>query len=89
MAVEPSRMSCQEIQGQLAELIACREDLENHPHIQSCERCRELLKDLEKIAINAWPNETEGDGTGVTVNRPTHPKAGSGFAAATPDAEPE
>jgi len=47
---DPKSMSCQEFQAQLPELIGTGEDINLHPHIQSCELCRALLADLETIA---------------------------------------
>jgi hypothetical protein len=43
-------MTCQEFQEQMPEMIGGGEDLQNHPHYQSCARCRALLADLEAIA---------------------------------------
>ena len=45
-----NQMSCPEFQAQLADLIGSGEDAAAHPHIQSCERCRALLAELETIA---------------------------------------
>lgn len=50
MTEEAKNMTCEEFQAQLAELIGSGEDVANHPHIQSCPRCRALLADLETIA---------------------------------------
>jgi hypothetical protein len=47
---DPDKMSCQEFQDLLPELIGTGEDIKLHPHIQSCELCRALLADLETIA---------------------------------------
>jgi hypothetical protein len=46
----PRKMSCEEFQAQLAELIGSGENVANHEHIRSCELCRALLADLETIA---------------------------------------
>lgn len=43
-------MTCQEFQAQLAEMIGSGVDVSKHPHLQSCETCRALLKDLQTIA---------------------------------------
>jgi len=43
-------MSCEEFQALLPELIGTGEDINLHPHIQTCELCRALLADLETIA---------------------------------------
>jgi hypothetical protein len=50
MTGDPGNMSCEEFQAQLSELIGSGEDAAAHPHIQSCERCRALLSDLQTIA---------------------------------------
>jgi hypothetical protein len=50
MISNPSTMTCREFQEQLPELIATEEELQDHPHFQSCENCRALLADLEAIA---------------------------------------
>ena len=42
--------ACAAFQAQLAELIASGEDVNNHPHLQNCEVCRQLLAELETIA---------------------------------------
>jgi predicted anti-sigma-YlaC factor YlaD len=43
-------MTCEEFQTQLSELIGAGEILANHPHLQTCPRCRALLADLTTIA---------------------------------------
>jgi len=50
MTGDPGKMSCEEFQAQLPELIGSGEDVSAHPHVQSCERCRALLAALETIA---------------------------------------
>ncbi len=50
MTTDPKSMSCEEFQEQLAELIGTGADAASHPHVQSCERCRALLSDLQTIA---------------------------------------
>jgi hypothetical protein len=47
---DPGKMSCEEFQALLPELIGTGEDMNLHPHIQRCELCRALLADLETIA---------------------------------------
>jgi hypothetical protein len=44
------KMSCEEFQAQLAEIIGSGEKVADHEHIRSCELCRALLADLETIA---------------------------------------
>ncbi|MGO8758198.1 MAG: hypothetical protein ACLQG3_08750 [Terracidiphilus sp.] len=50
MTDDPGKLSCAEFQDQLSEMIGSGEDASLHPHVQSCERCRALLADLETIA---------------------------------------
>jgi hypothetical protein len=61
---EISKMSCEEFQAVLPELIGTGEDINLHPHIQSCELCRAFLDDLEAIAEAArqlFPTEEPPD----------------------------
>lgn len=44
------KMSCEEFQAQLPELIGSGENAAEHEHIKTCELCRALLADLETIA---------------------------------------
>jgi hypothetical protein len=50
MTGDPRKMTCEEFQAQLSELIGSGEDVSAHPHVQDCDRCRALLADLETIA---------------------------------------
>jgi hypothetical protein len=50
MTGDPNNLSCQEFQERLADLIGSGQDAANHPHLQTCEKCRALLADLETIA---------------------------------------
>jgi hypothetical protein len=50
MSDDPKSMSCEEFQEQLAELIGSGADIENHPHLKTCELCRAFLAELETIA---------------------------------------
>ena len=50
---EPGAQSCQEFQQRLQVLVGAGEDLYGDPHLQTCQRCRALVVDLEKIAENA------------------------------------
>ncbi|MGA2252390.1 anti-sigma factor family protein [Terracidiphilus sp.] len=44
------KMTCEEFQDHLPDLIASGEDVSQHPHMLECELCRSLLADLEAIA---------------------------------------
>ena len=50
MSGDRENMSCQEFQSQLAEIVGSGVDVSNHPHLQNCETCRALLRDLQTIA---------------------------------------
>jgi hypothetical protein len=53
MTQDPRNMSCAEFQELLPELINSGEEINAHPHMQSCARCRALLVDLKTIAESA------------------------------------
>jgi hypothetical protein len=60
----PRKMSCEEFQAQLPELIGSGENLADNDHIRTCQRCRALLADLETIAEAArqlFPVEEPSD----------------------------
>jgi hypothetical protein len=64
MMLDRNNMSCEDFQGQMAELIGSGEDLSKHPHLQTCTRCRALLNELETIAEAArqlFPVEDPSD----------------------------
>ena len=46
----PSDQECAEFQAMMPERIGAGEDLQSYPHMQTCERCRALVRDLEYIA---------------------------------------
>jgi hypothetical protein len=50
MKGDANDLTCAEFQAHLPELIGTGEDISSHPHLQSCELCRELLSELETIA---------------------------------------
>jgi len=50
MTIKSSKMTCEEFQAQLPELIGSGANAADHEHLQSCELCRALLADLETIA---------------------------------------
>jgi hypothetical protein len=50
MTSDPEKLSCEEFQAQLPELISSGMDASTHPHLRRCELCRALLADLETIA---------------------------------------
>jgi hypothetical protein len=50
MTADPKKMTCEQFQSQLADLIGTGEDVSQHPHLQTCATCRALLADLQTIA---------------------------------------
>ncbi len=50
MTADPKKMTCEQFQSQLADLIGTGEDVSQHPHLQTCDTCRALLADLQTIA---------------------------------------
>jgi hypothetical protein len=50
---EAKSMTCAEFQAQLPELIGSGASAAEHPHVKECELCRELLANLEAIALAA------------------------------------
>ena len=43
-------VTCEEFQSQLPELVAAGQEIQNHEHLKTCDRCSELLAELEYIA---------------------------------------
>jgi hypothetical protein len=50
MNEDGDKMTCEDFQARLPELIGTGEDVAAHPHLEHCELCRALLADLETIA---------------------------------------
>jgi hypothetical protein len=50
MTEKTGRISCEEFQAQLPELIGAGGKISEHEHIKTCELCRALMADLETIA---------------------------------------
>jgi hypothetical protein len=48
--IDPRNMTCEEFQALLPELIGAGQDINQHPHMKTCDLCRALLADLETIA---------------------------------------
>lgn len=49
MTEEPAAMSCVEFQSQIPALCEAGVDLDRHPHVLACERCRVFIGDLKRI----------------------------------------
>jgi len=47
---QTTKMTCEEFQAQMPDLIASGENASAHPHVRECDLCRALLQDLETIA---------------------------------------
>lgn len=61
---ESDPAECAAFQASMAERIGAGEDLQTHPHMETCERCRSLVHELEAIAEAArqlMPIDTEPD----------------------------
>lgn len=57
-------MNCQEFQIQLPTLISSGGDVESHPHLQTGELCRSVVKQLEKVGEVArmlFPRENDAE----------------------------
>lgn len=50
MSPYQENQSCAEFQARLAEMIGAGENLSANPHMQTCERCRAFVAELEAIA---------------------------------------
>jgi hypothetical protein len=50
MTQDIKKMTCEEFQAQMPELIGSGVDASTHPHVLSCALCSALLADLETIA---------------------------------------
>jgi hypothetical protein len=50
MKDQTSKMTCEEFQAHMPDLIASGENAAAHPHVRECDLCRALLQDLETIA---------------------------------------
>ncbi len=44
---------CEEFQSRLPQMFGSETDFSREPHLQSCENCAELVRDLEYIAQQA------------------------------------
>lgn len=61
---DASKMTCEEFDALLPELIGTGEDINRHPHLQQCELHRAFVADLHAIAQAArqlFPNEEPAD----------------------------
>ena len=66
------KMSCEEFQAGLPQLIGSGENVADHAHLQECELCRALLAELETIAEAArqlFPIEEPPDGLWAQIER--------------------
>ncbi len=52
MPDDGSKLTCEEFQDQLAELVASGADIANHPHAKACEVCGGFIRDLHRFAKN-------------------------------------
>jgi hypothetical protein len=47
------KLTCDEFQRQLSDLINSDANLEDHPHVKTCPTCRQIARELEVIAEEA------------------------------------
>jgi Uma2 family endonuclease len=90
--IDPKNMSCEEFQALLPELIGTGNDINLHPHIQSCELCRALLADLETIAEAArqlFPIEEPPDKLWSQIEMAIKDEEGSLSFEAPPGEKPD
>lgn len=52
MPEDASKLTCEEFQNQLAELLASGADIANHPHARACDACCGFIRDLYRFAEN-------------------------------------
>lgn len=52
-SVNANNMSCAEFHKVLPEIIESGQDVTNHPHLQQCHNCSDLVRDLQYIAEQA------------------------------------
>ena len=53
MSEKSRKLTCEEFQNQIADLIGSGEKGESHPHAQVCAICSQFLHDLTTIAENS------------------------------------
>jgi len=53
LPIDGKQMTCDEFQQQLPELFESGIDLDKHAHLQSCDNCAALVRDLNYIAQQA------------------------------------
>jgi hypothetical protein len=46
------KLTCDKFQNQIAELVGSGANVENHPHVEVCAICGQLVHDLKTIAEN-------------------------------------
>jgi hypothetical protein len=60
MSKRADKLTCEEFQRQLSDLINSDSDLFDHPHAQGCAVCRQLAEELDMIAEAARKLFPEG-----------------------------
>ena len=53
MSDDRSKLTCERVQSQIAELLASGADVKNHAHVKACAICSQLLQEIKSIAENA------------------------------------
>jgi hypothetical protein len=95
---DPNAMSCREFQDRLGEAVASGFDAKSHPHLQTCDICRALVREVDVVATEAIVAEVvrrrrfgddEGPESGAPAVPPKVPKLGLGSAKAALDSDAE
>jgi hypothetical protein len=53
MSEDMRKLTCEEFQNQIAELVGSGRKIEDHAHVRVCANCNQLLHDLKTIAENS------------------------------------
>ena len=53
MFKDERKLTCEEFQSQISELITSGTNIGSHPHVMACANCRQLLQEIETVAENA------------------------------------
>jgi len=53
MFEESRKLTCEEFQNLIAELVGSGAEVECHPHLKACAICSQLVHDLDTIAENS------------------------------------
>ena len=80
MTKDPKTMTCNEFQDQLSDLVGSGANVSSHPHLQTCELCRALLrtsKPSPRLLGNCCPFSSLKRASGNGLNRPSKKRTAS------------